>query len=134
MLRPSLKSLCLVLLLIAGMATQSVTNGIARAGGAGAMAGTVQLAGAEGGDRLLADLLQSICSQEQGGHGKSALQDCLCQFCLPAAIDLTAGFPAQDGEPRKLAGQAVPWPDSLILPPSRRLAGDGPSRAPPAIA
>lgn len=130
MYRPLLNLAFLVSMLVAAMVTQLVTNAVARGSG-GTMAGVVQMTAA--GDDLLTDLVKSVCAQNRGSTAPAETQDCLCQMCLPVVYQL-AHDGAQAGAPaRRSAEAALPWPESLTLPPSGRLLGDGPSRAPPSV-
>jgi hypothetical protein len=128
MYRPLLNMAFLVCLLVVSLMTQLATNAVARGGG-GTMTGLAQMAAA--GDGLLADLVRSVCTQDRGGTVPAESQDCLCQMCLPVVYQMAyvgslSGGPAPGG-----ADTALPRPESQILPASRRLLGDGPSRAPP---
>lgn len=138
-LRIALLSRLLVGLLIAGLAMQSVSNAIARAS-TGAAIGTVLETVIvpvgrvdDAADRFLADLAQSVCSKEAGGSAQGKAQDCHCQYCVPAVDRLPFGFGGQDALRMALAIDAAPWAESQVLPSSRRLPGDGFSRAPPSI-
>jgi hypothetical protein len=126
----ALLSRLLVGLLIAGLAAQWMTSAVGMgSGGAGiVLASSLDNAA----DRVLADLAASVCSKDKadGGQVKAAH----CQHCVPAAFQLLA---APEGEGASLLALVVPIgpaSQSQILPPSRRLPGDGPSRAPPSFA
>lgn len=130
MYRPLLNLAFLVCLLVTSLVTQLATNAVARGSG-GTMAGVAQMAAA--GDDLLADLIKSVCTQDRGGTAPSESQDCLCQMCLPVVYQQAHDGGQAGGAAGRSGEAALPWPESLTLPPSGRLLGDGPSRAPPSV-
>jgi hypothetical protein len=135
MARPSLKSLFLVVFLVAALAGRAMANAVI-CGGSGDMMGAVAQPVSSGqGGQLLADLMASICAQgKAAGTAHAEQADCPCQACLPAAYQLSSTTMSSDVLVLREVRGADPRPHPQILPPSRRLIGDGPSRAPPAIA
>ncbi|RAU20022.1 hypothetical protein CU669_20560 [Paramagnetospirillum kuznetsovii] len=124
----------MVCLLLAGLVTQVVTNAVVRGSGGG-MAGIAVAQSTDGiADRFLADLAQSVCSKESGTPVQGTASDCFCQFCFPASYQLVSDQGGQIAAPMRLGPDAGPWSHSQVLAVSRRLPGDGPSRAPPSIA
>lgn len=137
--RLSVKWLALVVLLIVGMAMQAVTSAAALAGVANAplpthsVASTAAVDSQTATDRLLADLVWSVCSfagtQKQGAKASNS-----CVFCASITASPPADVAALGIIFLDLAGPADAGSDAQTFPSSRRFVSDGPSRAPPVIA
>ncbi|WP_173981508.1 hypothetical protein [Magnetospirillum sp. SS-4] len=134
MIRPSLKSAIVVLLLFVGMATQSLTAGFAMVAGGGVPGAAASLTVAGDADGFLADVLLSVCSQDKGKRAKTGASADHCLYCPPLAHRLEADAASAAVPLPRTAILDEPWPGPQVPPPSRRMAGDGPSRAPPSIA
>ena len=134
MTRPTLKhallSRLMVSLLVAGLAVQWMTNAVGMGGNG---TGIVSVASLENVvDQVLTDLAQSICSKGKGDGGQAKAAH--CQQCVPAAFHLLSVLGTEIASPVAMLIPVGLESHSQILPPSRRLPGDGPSRAPPSIA
>lgn len=131
MMRSSLKhaliSRFLVCLLIAGLATQWATGGRALGGTLVPSVAVVSAASVDSIDRLLSDLVKSICSKSR----KEQAKDDHCLYCVPAPHSLAVFLDDRDGTVLAAPVRVGFVSESQVLPPSRRLPGDGPSRAPP---
>lgn len=129
-LKHALLSRLLVGLLIAGLAVQWMTGAIGMETGRVVRAELV--AAVSPGDAVgqaLIDIAQSICSKRKANSGQAD-----CRHCIPATSQFLAAPVSEIASP---LAQAVPAGSpflSQVLPPSRRLPGDGPSRAPPSTA
>lgn len=131
-LNHALLSRLLVALLVAGLAMQWMTNAIGMGRG-GAGNEIVSVASSDNTlDQVLTDLTQSICSKGKTADGQTKAAH--CQHCVPATFPLLAPPGGGGVSPLALAILIGPVFHSQILPPSRRLPGDGPSRAPPSVA
>ncbi len=134
MMRSSLKhvliSRFLACLLIAGLATQWAAG--ARGMGLAWVRGVTvsSAASADTVDRVLVDIVKSICSKSK----KDQAKDDHCLYCVPAPHHLAVFQGGRDGTALAVPVRVGIFWDSQILPLSRRLPGDGPSRAPPSSA
>ncbi|MBI3445642.1 MAG: hypothetical protein HY055_09840 [Magnetospirillum sp.] len=122
----------MISLLVAGMAMQWMTNAVAR--GAIAISGFSLAQSSDGPAAFMADVVQSVCSTESGKLAQGNVPDCFCQFCVPAVHHFTSNPGGQLALSLAAVQDAGPWGYSQTLPVSRRLPGDGFSRAPPFLA
>ena len=133
-LNHALLSRLLVGLLVAGLAVQWMTNAVGMENGRGGPANIITAVSlGDALDQTLLDIAQSICSKSRANNGQTRAAH--CQHCIPATTQFLTAPTSEIASP--LALTAIPigaLSRSQILPPSRRLPGDGPSRAPPHLA
>ena len=130
MKRSILEHILLVGLLVAGLAIQSMTNAASMGSGEDRIVSVTAQKNAT--DQILIDLAASICTK--GKADKDSEQACHCLHCVLAGSQFLV-FPGADIVSRLAFSIAIEQEfNSQVRPPSRRLPGDGPSRAPPSVA